>query len=246
MDYDALYSLKWEGTATYIRFSSTVEECTGCQYDMSTEDDTFLKAYNKSHPGNPISEDVFEQIMSVFEDTAAENTPHAAVTKTILAFEPAMRNALKLAMMEDKLLAVAQDFYEFWSGRRQANNYDSLQPKLKFETSPDSDDGDPYVCFRRREVRPTRKTRARDLQFQDKLRTLRKELEDARQIMALCEMREKARKAMIDVDLEILNARMDLKAVRRKHNIVADDDDLLINQKVDRFNPTTSHNTDKQ
>lgn len=244
IDYDSLYSLKFPKTATYIRFSQTVEECTGCQYDMSTEDDVFLTEYNKSHPGNNVSEDVFEQIMYVFEDTAAEDTPHAAVDKTLLPFD-VMRQALK-HQMDDKLLVVAKDFYEFWKKRRQENDFDSLQPKLKFETSPDSDDGDPYVCFRRREVRQTRKTRARDVQSTEKLKRLRKEVEEGRSIVRLVLLRETAKRDLMNTDKEIFDARAELKAIKLKTGIKADDEELLINQKVCHFRPPFGIMTDKQ
>jgi enhancer of polycomb-like protein len=212
---------------------------------MSTEDDLFLKEYNKSRPGNDISEDVFEQIMFVFEDTAAEHTPHAAIDKTVLQFEPFMRQALNHQMMDDKLLVVAKDFYEFWKKRRQENDYDSLQPKLKFETSPDSDDGDPYVCFRRREVRQTRKTRARDVQSTEKLKKLRKELEEGRNIVKLVELREQSKGNLIHTEIDIFESRTELKAIKRKTGIKADDDELLINQKVCHSQPTFGVITDK-
>ena len=212
---------------------------------MSTEDDIFLTEYNKSNPGKNISDDIFEQIMFVFEDTAAEDTPHAAVDKTVLPFEP-MRQALKHQMMDDKLLVIAKDFYEFWKKRRQENDFASLQPKLKFETSPDSDDGDPYVCFRRREVRQTRKTRARDVQSTEKLKKLRKELEDGRSIVKMVELRETAKEGLIQTEIEVFEARTELKAIKRKTGIKADDDELLINQRVCHFLPPFVTITDEQ
>ena len=242
IDYDALYSSKFEKTATYIRFSSTVEECTGCQYDMSSEDNVFLTEYNKSHQEIHPSEDVFERIMEVFEDTQPE---FAAVDQTVYSFD-VMRQALKLNQMDDKLLTVAKDFYEFWKKRRQENGNHSLQPELKSETQPDNDDGDPYVCFRRREVRQTRKTRARDVQSTEKLKRLRKELEEGRSIVKMVLSREQAKRELMKTDKEIFDARGELKAIKFKTGIKNDDEELLINQKVCLLQSTSGGMTDKQ
>jgi enhancer of polycomb-like protein len=232
IDYDSLYSLVFDKPATYIRFSQTVEECTGCQYDMTTEDDAFLKEYNQKRPSSAkCSEDDFEKIMAIFEDTADRQAPFAAVDNTVIPFEP-MNLALK-QYVEEKLGAFAKDIYDFWKVRRQNSGNKALQPSLKFETHQDNDDGDPYVCFRRREVRQTRKTRARDVQSTDKLRRLRKELEDGRNLVSLAHRREATKRKLLEVDRHIFDQRAKVKDGKIKLNIrTTDDDDLLINQKV--------------
>ena len=230
IDYDSLYSLKFAKTATYIRFSQTVEECTGCQYDMSTEDDVFLREYKNSNPDNKANPDDFEKIMEIFEETAELQTPYAAVDQTVIPFET-MKQPLK-QQVDEKLHALAKDFYEFWKKRRQESGNHPLQPSLKFETHQDNDDGDPYVCFRRREVRQTRKTRARDVQSTEKLKRLRKELEEGRNIVKLVLNRELAKRELIKTEKDIFEARAELKAIKIKTGIKTDDDELLINQKV--------------
>jgi enhancer of polycomb-like protein len=102
---------------------------------------------------------------------------------------------------------------------------------LQFETGQETDDGDPYVCFRRREVRQIRKTRGRDAQSAEKLRRLRKELEDARQLVAFVRQRELARKEMLHIERQIFLQRSQVKDMKRKLG-VKDDDEDLINQKV--------------
>lgn len=238
IDYDSLYSLKFDKTATYIRFSQTVEECTGCQYDMSTEDDAFLQEYNQKRPaGSKCSEDDFERIFEIFEDTAEQQSPYAAVDQTVIPFET-MRLPLH-QQLEEKLHAFTKDFYEFWKKRRQESSNHPLQPCLKFETHQDNDDGDPYVCFRRREVRQTRKTRARDVQSTEKLKRLRKELEEGRNIVKLVLNRELAKRELIKTDKEIFEARTELKTIRVKTGIKTnDDDELLINQKPQKRKPS--------
>jgi enhancer of polycomb-like protein len=230
INYDQLYALEYPNPSTYIRFSQTVEECTGCQYDMTSDDDTYLKAYHSKRPvQSQCSEDDFEKIMELFESTADRQAPFAAVDNTVISYE-VMEFALK-EEVDEKIQAFAKDIYEYWKTRRQCSSNRPLQPSLKFEMHQDSDDGDPYVCFRRRDVRQTRKTRARDVQSTEKLRRLRKELEEGRQLVAMAHQRELAKRELIALDRQIFEQRARVKDIRIRLAIKADDEDL-INQKV--------------
>ncbi|RDW89381.1 enhancer of polycomb-like protein [Coleophoma cylindrospora] len=225
-DYDALYSSVYEKPATYIRFSQTVEECTGCQYDMTTEDDAFLKAYNqKKSPNTHLSEDDFEKIMESYEDTAQIQAPFASVDQTQISFDT-MRNSLS-KQLDSKFQMYAKDIYDHWKARRQDTANRPLQPSLKFETQPDHDDGDPYVCFRRREIRQTRKTRARDVQSTDKLRKLRKELDIGRELIRMTSQREEYKRDLLATEKHIFEQRQKVKEAKNRLNIKGDDDDLI-------------------
>ncbi len=90
---------------------------------------------------------------------------------------------------------------------------------------------DPYVCFRRREVRQTRKTRARDVQSADKLKRLRKELEQGRELAQAAHAREVLKADMLKIDKAIFDSRVWLKEQKIRLGIKTDDDDL-INSKV--------------
>lgn len=237
INYDELYSLTFSKSSSYIRFSQTVEECTGCQYDMTSEDDVFLKSYNqKRSPANQCSEDNFERIMEIFEATAALQTPYAAVDNTVVPFD-VMESQLKQGMEKNKkALDFAKDIYEYWRTRRQASGNKSIQPSLKFEIHQDSDDADPYVCFRRRDVRQTRKTRARDFQVVDKLKKLRQELEEGRRIAMMAHHREEIKRQHLAVERQIFEMRAKLKDVRQHLGISADDE-ILVNQKPQKKRP---------
>jgi len=252
--YDELYPPIFSQPATYIRFSSTVEDCCGCPYNMTEEDDVFLKIFNqKRDPSQQCSEDDFEATMNFFEETAQTKQPYAAIdSPPVLSFAE-MEEAMDAAV-EESVKRFAKDIYEHWKSRRTANGNRPIAPTLKvcqamlskkrrktltllqFETGQDTDDSDPFVCFRRREVRQIRKTRGRDAQSAEKLRRLRKELEDARQIVALVRQREVARKEMIIMERKLFIERSQVKDMKRKLNIKDDDEDL-INQKVIDANP---------
>jgi enhancer of polycomb-like protein len=208
---------------------------------MTTEDDTYLKSYNqKKTPLTQCSENDFEKIMEVFESTADRQTPFAAVDNTVITYD-IMEFTLKQEV-DEKVVAFSKDIYEYWKTRRQCSSNRPLQPTLKFEMHQDNDDGDPYVCFRRRDVRQTRKTRARDIQSTEKLRRLRKELEEGRQLVAMAHQREVAKRDLVIVDRMIFEQRAKVKEIRLRLGIKVDDEDL-IQQKVWRYIPNFGGNT---
>ncbi|KAL1842053.1 hypothetical protein VTJ49DRAFT_6123 [Mycothermus thermophilus] len=229
LNYDELYSRPSSKPATYIRFSQTVEECVGCMYDMTEDDEAFLKSYNqKRPPGQQLSEDDFERIMEVYEDTSYIKAPFASIDQTIVPYDD-MLQALR-ELDKAKVMPHAKDIYEYWKSRRQALNNQPLHPTLKFERHQESDDADPYVCFRRREVRLTRKTRARDVQSAEKLKRLRRELEEGRQLVIAAHNRELMKAEMLKTDRAIFEVRAQLKEMKVRLGIKTDDEDL-INQK---------------
>lgn len=238
INYDQLYAAPSSKPATYVRFSQTVEECIGCQYDMTEDDEVFLKAYNAKLPvASQLSEDDFESIMDAFEETASSQTPYASVDKTVATYDQMLPelNTLDAA----KVMPHAKDIYEYWKSRRQALGNGSLHPTLKFETHQDSDEMDPYVCFRRREVRQTRKTRARDVLSADKLKRLRRELEDGRQLIIISHERECVKRDLLNTDRRVFEKRAMVKEMKVRLNIKTDDEDL-VNQKVSLFETTST------
>lgn len=228
--YEELYSRPYSEPASYVRFSQTVEECIGCNYDMTEEDDAFLKEYNAKRPaGQRLSEDDFERIMESFEDQSHNQTPFAAVDKTILEYE-AMAHELNL-LLPAKVVSHSKAVYDHWKSRKESIGNGPILPSLKFETSQESDDLDPYVCFRRREVRQTRKTRARDVQSADKLKRLRRELEEGRQLIVLSREREILKSDLLRADRMIFEKRAQVKEMKVRLGIKGDDEDL-VNQKA--------------
>ena len=105
---------------------------------------------------------------------------------------------------------------------------------VKFETGADTDDADPYVCFRRREVRQIRKTRGRDAHSAEKLKKLRKELEESRELLAMIKQRELHKREQLEVERQIFEQRTNLRQVKQNlpDQYKQGDEDILINQKV--------------
>ncbi|KAG5972706.1 Enhancer of polycomb-like protein 1, partial [Claviceps digitariae] len=229
INYDQVYLSNFHQPSSYIRFSQTVEECISCLYDMSSEDTEFLKTYNAKNPaGGSLSEDDFERIMEVFEDTAAEQTPFASVDNTIVAYDMMVPSLNHLD--STSILQHAKAIYEYWKDSRLAVGNKPLHPTLKFETHQETDDTDPFVCFRRREARQTRKTRGRDNKVVETLKRLRQELEDGRQLVLLSFEREMMKRELLHMDRAVFEERAKLKQMKLRLGIKGEDEDL-VNQK---------------
>ncbi|KAH7050999.1 enhancer of polycomb-like-domain-containing protein [Macrophomina phaseolina] len=230
LKYEDLYPKRWVQPATYIRFSSTVEDCKGTQYCMTSEDEGFLKAMNaKKAAGLHCSEDWFEEVVDFFERTLQEKQPFAAVDNPPVLPYDEFESSFDETISEPAR-KFARDIYDYWKQQRIKRGNRSLMPTLKFETNLETDDSDPYVCFRRREVRQARKTRGRDAQVTEKLKKLRHELEQARELMYLVKQREYGRRDQLSNDRLIFEKRMEVKEIKRNLGIKGDDEDL-INQK---------------
>lgn len=210
---------------------------------MNDDDAEFLGKLNdgKDVDGKPrhdklsqCSEDTFEEVMNFFEETSARLQPYANVDNAPILSLHELENSV-----DETISAEAQSWmkpvYQYWVSRKGTR---SLMPSIKvrvLDTTNEADDADPYICFRRREVRQTRKTRGRDAQVVEKLKKLRLELEQARQLVQMVVQREQLNKEDLEVSRRLFDERRKLKDVKVNKNIVGekgDDDDLLVNQKV--------------
>ncbi|KAI9684302.1 MAG: Enhancer of polycomb-like protein 1 [Bathelium mastoideum] len=231
--YGDLYPRHFSQPATYIRFSSTVEDCTGSPYCMTSEDEAWLKVFNakreRERSRNSIgqcSEDAFEEVISFFEATVQAKQPFAAVDNPPVISYEEIEGAFD-ETIDPSIRVFARDIYSHWKAQRLKRGNRPLIPSLKIETGQDTDDADPYVCFRRREVRQVRKTRGRDAQVTEKLKKLRKELEDARYLVHMVKQRENHRKEQLALDRAVFEQRSTVKNVKRELGVKGDDEDLI-------------------
>ncbi|WFC99168.1 Enhancer of polycomb-like protein 1 [Malassezia yamatoensis] len=88
----------------------------------------------------------------------------------------------------------ARIVYPWWRLRRQARDGKPIVPSLNFDESNDSD---PYVCFRRREAKVARKTRKTDTQQLEKLVRLRSEMMQAKQMFQMIAQREQLKEQQV-------------------------------------------------
>jgi enhancer of polycomb-like protein len=129
---------------------------------MTGDDVAFLKAFNQKQ-GKKLhcSEIEFEEVVNFFEEKTQDKQPYADVDNSpVLAFEDL--EAEYDETISESARRFAKDIYTHWKNQRLLKGNRPLLPALKFEKNLETDDADPYVCFRRREVRQVRKTRGRD------------------------------------------------------------------------------------
>ena len=268
-EYEALYPKRFSQPTSYIRFSSTVEDCCGTAYCMDSDDDKFLQKLNsnKRSTGAQCSEDTFEEVMQHFENMVAAKLPYLHLESDI---EEKITSLKDMEEVFDEshgsaISKFAKDIYDHWKQRRIARGGRTIMPtirvrqnkdvqmpavllliKLKqIESGADKDD-DPYVCFRKFEHRQVRKTRRTDAQSTEKLKKLRQEMEMARAIVADVLAREKMRKESILVSQNVFELRTAVKDFKRKNNLRGDDEDLYESSKVNsrfsmNFRDTETH-----
>ncbi|AET37690.1 Epl1p Ecym_1464 [Eremothecium cymbalariae DBVPG len=117
--------------------------------------------------------------------------------------------------------------YEYWRQRKIEVVGGSVIPSLRAERGKDKDDNDPYFCFRRREVRQTRKTRRVDSQNSQKLRLLYQQLQYTKELALLVAKREKMSMDTLLKDKEIFQLRCHTKSLKRELGIKGEDEDLI-------------------
>lgn len=207
---------------------------------MDEDDEAALKVINAKSGQPPMSEDQFEEVMSFFEETVSIEQPFAGYHNApVMSLDELLRYVTDST--PDAVRTYANAVYDHWAARRSAKENSGLPPQLKLESGQESDDSDPYVCFRRREIRQTRKTRGRDLQAAEKLRKLRFELESARTLLLMVKRREEARKELLEVDKQVFEQRQAFRELKRKLKQPGDDD-LLITQKKPKLPPVVPPN----
>lgn len=260
-EYDRYYTSSFQEPASYIRTSVTVEETSGCLYNMDDEDAEFLKTCKP-----PISEDDFEEVMQRFEVTISEKQPFVSIdVSNLLSFdemahhiEDGIRQVQEDPTSPEYILAQLQSslditvngtkgknegkaflaifkrigatIYPHWRARKVERKGQSIVPHLKFEDH-EKDDSDPYVCFRRRELRQVRKTRRTDVLSIERLRRMQAEMETAKQLVEMIATREFTRKAALKSEWDVFEDRCAIKTLKRELGIKGEEEDLVAQKK---------------
>ena len=116
-----------------------MEDCCGCPYNLTTEDDVYLRLINeKRNASTQCSEDQFEEVMNFFEETAKNKQPFAAVDNPPVVTWEEMENSFD-DNFDDELRSYAMDIYEHWRSRRLTFGNQPLIPGLKVSISDKAD-----------------------------------------------------------------------------------------------------------
>nr|XP_048317189.1 enhancer of polycomb homolog 1 isoform X2 [Myodes glareolus] len=123
--------------------------------------------------------------------------------------QPVSLQEAKLLLKEDDELI--REVYEYWIKKRKSCRGPSLIPSVKQEKRDGSSTNDPYVAFRRRtEKMQTRKNRKNDEASYEKMLKLRRDLSRAVTILEMIKRREKSKRELLHLTLEIMEKRYNL------------------------------------
>ncbi|ANB11967.1 Epl1p [Sugiyamaella lignohabitans] len=182
-----------------------------------------------------LSETIIEQITQAENDPSSPEFLLRNMSASALAspgagmYTPLYRKGPRPLVKSFQLFSAK--IYPHYRERKIARGGKSVFPTLKFEDNSEKDDSDPYVCFRRREVRQVRKTRRTDMQSSERLRRLQAEMEAARELVELVVKREQLRKEALMSELNIFEHRVKVKTLKRTLGIKGDDEDLVAHKK---------------
>ena len=226
-NYETLYAKNWKQPNSLIRFSATVEESVGCSYCMDDDDENWLSNFCKSRrPREGLSGLSFEKVMSNFEDTTNERQPYLTTDPSVIAPFEDFESTFEYLSLK-ALLPYAQPIYQHWRERRLQRLGKTIVPGLKFEENEHDDSNDPYICFRRREIRRIRKTRRQDAVSTENIRRFKSEMVRARDLVVMVSAREKCREDALKAEKALFLMRVKVKTVKRKLCIVGADEDLV-------------------
>lgn len=217
-----------------------------------------------------ISLDEFEMVFTVFEEFTSEKVPfaHLDVSKlpTLEDLLPAFEAHSSISQQAfpelpqmswesispaaeaewspenpfrnlSGLADLAKVIYPWWKTRKEDREGKPITPALNFDESKDDD---PYVCFRRREVKMIRKTRKTDAAHLEKFIRLRHELQQGVTLLSLLAQREKTKRASFEQDKVCFQSSRELLEVKRQWNIAGpnngkEDEELVSGDKRDEY-----------
>uniref|UniRef100_A0A3B4YY14 Enhancer of polycomb homolog n=1 Tax=Seriola lalandi dorsalis TaxID=1841481 RepID=A0A3B4YY14_SERLL len=187
--YESLYPGEFKMPKQLIHIQPFSLDTEQPDYDLDSEDDTFV---NKLKKKMEITSLQFEEMIDRLEKGSGQQ---------LVSLQEA-----KLLLKEDDELI--KEVFDYWSRKRKTCKGGSLIPNVKQEKRDGSSTSDPYVAFRRRtEKMQTRKNRKNDEASYEKMLKLRRDLSRAVTILEMIKRREKSKRELLHLTLEIVEKR---------------------------------------
>lgn len=187
-DYDKLYKGEFKPTKQYIHIQACGMEQEIPDYDMDSEDESWVEHQSKKMEISPLK---FEEMMDRLEKGSGQQ---------VVTLQEA-----KLLLKEDDDLIIA--VYDYWLNKRLRLAH-PLILQVKTEKRDGSTTNNPYVAFRRRtEKMQTRKNRKNDETSYEKMLKLRRDLNRAVTLLEMIKRREKTKKEMVQLTIEVVDKR---------------------------------------
>ncbi|XP_020760729.1 enhancer of polycomb homolog 2 isoform X2 [Odocoileus virginianus] len=190
--YNRLYKGEFKQPKQFIHIQPFNLDNEQPDYDMDSEDETLLNRLNRKMEIKPLQ---FEIMIDRLEKASSNQ---------LVTLQEA-----KLLLNEDDYLIKA--VYDYWVRKRKNCRGPSLIPQIKQEKRDGSTNSDPYVAFRRRtEKMQTRKNRKNDEASYEKMLKLRREFSRAITILEMIKRREKTKRELLHLTLEVVEKRYHL------------------------------------
>ncbi|KAM4688012.1 enhancer of polycomb homolog 1 isoform 2-T2 [Discoglossus pictus] len=190
--YESVYPGEFKMPKQLIHIQPFSLDAEQPDYDMDSEDDIFVNKLKKKMDISPLQ---FEEMIDRLEKGSGQ--------------QPVNLQEAKLLLKEDDELIT--EVYDYWIKKRKNCRGSSLIPAVKQEKRDGSSTSDPYVAFRRRtEKMQTRKNRKNDEASYEKMLKLRRDLSRAVTILEMIKRREKSKRELLHLTLEIMEKRYNL------------------------------------
>ncbi|XP_038611468.1 enhancer of polycomb homolog 1 isoform X1 [Tachyglossus aculeatus] len=190
--YESIYPGEFKMPKQLIHIQPFSLDAEQPDYDLDSEDEAFVNKLKKKMDISPLQ---FEEMIDRLEKGSGQ--------------QPVSLQEAKLLLKEDDELI--REVYEYWIKKRKNCRGPSLIPAVKQEKRDGSSTNDPYVAFRRRtEKMQTRKNRKNDEASYEKMLKLRRDLSRAVTILEMIKRREKSKRELLHLTLEIMEKRYSL------------------------------------
>lgn len=190
--YESIYPGEFKMPKQLIHIQPFSLDAEQPDYDLDSEDEVFVNKLKKKMDICPLQ---FEEMIDRLEKGSGQ--------------QPVSLQEAKLLLKEDDELI--REVYEYWMKKRKNCRGPSLIPSVKQEKRDGSSTNDPYVAFRRRtEKMQTRKNRKNDEASYEKMLKLRRDLSRAVTILEMVKRREKSKRELLHLTLEIMEKRYNL------------------------------------
>ncbi|XP_063778149.1 enhancer of polycomb homolog 1 isoform X1 [Pseudophryne corroboree] len=190
--YESVYPGEFKMPKQLIHIQPFSLDAEQPDYDMDSEDEVFVNKLKKKMEISPLQ---FEEMIDRLEKGSGQH--------------PVNLQEAKLLLKEDDELIT--EVYDYWIKKRKNSRSSTLIPAVKQEKRDGSSTCDPYVAFRRRtEKMQTRKNRKNDEASYEKMLKLRRDLSRAVTILEMIKRREKSKRELLHLTLEIIEKRYNL------------------------------------
>uniref|UniRef100_A0A8D3CVV6 Enhancer of polycomb homolog n=1 Tax=Scophthalmus maximus TaxID=52904 RepID=A0A8D3CVV6_SCOMX len=187
--YDSLYPGDYKMPKQLIHIQPFSLDTEQPDYDLDADDEAFVIKLKKKMEIGFLQ---FEEMIDRLEKGSGQ--------------QPVSLPEAKLLLKEDDELI--KEVFDYWSRKRKNSKANSLIPTVKQERRDGSSTSDPYVAFRRRtEKMQTRKNRKNDEASYEKMLKLRRDLSRAVTILEMIKRREKSKRELLHLTLEIFEKR---------------------------------------